>query len=198
MRHPAIWLSGERCPALTSLPTPSFPSSQLWEASTGLFPSVYLMNWDARLYDATLQRDFTVANVEEAVRVRDLYSSNSTVVRPYAWNYYMASDGDADGDLNAWDLQMLTTWPKYAGADAVVWWGAPYYAGDHYNNSAAEGLADFYAYLNSTFGPGVKAAVEEDCACSIANCSSRGTCIGPGACRCMAGFGGDSCSAALW
>jgi len=156
------------------------------------------MNWDARLYDATLQRDFTVANVEEAVRMRDLYSSNSTVVRPYAWNYYMASDGDADGDLNAWDLQMLTTWPKYAGADAVVWWGAPFYAGDHYNNSAAEGLADFYAYLNSTFGPGVKTAVEEDCACSIANCSSRGTCIGPGACRCMAGFGGDSCSVALW
>ena len=98
MRHSAIWLSGERCPALISLPTPSFPSSQLWEASTGLFPSVYLMNWDAHLYDATLQRDFTVSNVEEAVRVRDLYSSNSTVVRPYAWNYYMASDGDADGE----------------------------------------------------------------------------------------------------
>jgi hypothetical protein len=86
------------------------------------------------------------------------------------------------------------TWTKYAGADGVIWWGAPYYAGGYYNNSAAEGLADFYAYLNATFGPGVKAAVEADCACSIANCSSRGLCTGPGACRCAAGWGGSACA----
>ena len=152
------------------------------------------MEWDSRLVDATHQRDYTVGNIEEAVRMRDLFSANGTVVRPFAWNYYMQVSGDAAWDLETWDLEMMTTWPKYAGADGIIWWGAPYYAGSYYNNSAAEGLADFYAYLNSTFGPGVKAAVEADCACSIANCSSRGVCIGPGACRCMAGFGGDDCA----
>ena len=106
----------------------------------------------------------------------------------------MRSDGDAEGDLTPADLQMMLTWPKYAGADGLIWWGAPYYAGGYYNNSAAEGLADFYAYLNTTFGPAVEAAVENDCACAVANCSSRGVCIGPGACRCMAGYGGTSCS----
>ena len=106
----------------------------------------------------------------------------------------MAPNGDAHGDLRVEDLQMMTSWTKYAGADGVIWWGAPYYAGSYFNNSAAEGLADFYAYLNSTFGPVVKASVEADCACSIANCSSNGLCIGPGACRCSSGFSGPSCS----
>ena len=50
-------------------------------------------------------------------------------MRPFAWNYYMGINGDATGDLNSWDLAIMTTWPKYAGAEGVVWWGAPWYAG---------------------------------------------------------------------
>jgi len=152
------------------------------------------MEWDSHLEDASHQRDFTVGNIEEAVRMRDLFSANGTVVRPFAWNAYMQVNGDAAWDLETWDLEMMTTWSKYAGADGLIWWGAPYFAGSYYNNSAAAGLADFYTYLNSTFGPGVKASVEADCACSIANCSSNGLCMGPGACRCAAGFSGSACA----
>ena len=167
---------------------------RLWAATTGLYPSCYLIDWsNTEGYD-TINRDIAVGNVAESVRIRDLYAPPGAAVLPFAWNYYMAPDGDAHGDLRPSDLQMLTTWTKYAGADGVIWWGAPYYAGGYYNNSAAEGLADFYAYLNTTFGPGVKAAVEDDCACSITNCSSAGLCVGPGACRCVAGWGGSTCA----
>jgi len=170
---------------------------RLWAASTGLYPSCYLIDWSNTDGYDTINRDITVGNVAEAVRIKNLYAPPGAAVLPFAWNYYMAPDGDAHGDLRPGDLQMITSWTKHAGADGVIWWGAPSFAGGYYNNSAAEGLADFYAYLNSTFGPGVKAAVEEDCACSIANCSSKGLCTGPGACRCAAGWGGSACAEVL-
>ena len=169
---------------------------RLWAAVTGLYPSCYLIDWSNTVGYASINRDITAGNVAESVRIRDLYAPNATVL-PFLWNYYMAPNGDAHGDLRVDDLQMLTTVTKSAGADGVIWWGAPYFAGTYYNNSGAEGLADFYAYLNTTFGPGVKASVEADCACSVANCSSRGLCMGPGACRCAAGFAGPACEARL-
>ena len=169
---------------------------RLWAAATALYPSCYLIDWSNTDGYDTINRDITVGNVAESVRIKTLYAPDA-VVLPFAWNLYMAPDGDAHGDLRPEDLQMMTAATKEAGADGVIWWGAPWFAGGYYNNSGAEGLADFYAYLNSTFGPGVKAAVEGDCACSIANCSSKGLCIGPGACRCAEGWVGATCAEAL-
>lgn len=161
----------------------------LWAASTGLFTSIYLNSWTAHPSWASRNQDYVAGTVEEMRRV----ASSRTKVRPFAWNYYMDGEGAADGDLQPWDLQMLLTWPKYAGADDMVFWGAPFYGGHNFNSSVAS-LADFYGYLNSTLGPAVQASVLDNCACSAANCSSHGVCIGGGACRCMDGFSGDICN----
>lgn len=163
----------------------------LWAASTGLFSSVYLNSWtrDPSGAWASRNRDYVAGTVEEMARV----ARNRAAVRPFAWNYYMDGVGGADGDLLQFDLDMLLSWPLYAGADGLVFWGAPYYAGHNFPSPSA-GLADFYAFLHSTLGPTVQDVVLANCACSAANCSSAGACIGPGTCRCLPGYSGDTCN----
>lgn len=172
----------------------------IWAASTGIFPSLYLWPGEANVSDPShfsRNQDYVLGVTQESVRLRDKFAPNVSAakVRPFAWNDYMSSTGDTYGDLKPWDLQMTLEAPRLAGADDLVWWGAPWFSGKIYNNSHAESLADFYAFLNTTFGPAVRSAVMDNCACSAANCSGHGACIGNGTCRCLPGFTGPSCRA---
>lgn len=120
--------------------------SQLWQASTGFFPSVYLPEGaNASGFDAAANADYLAGVTAEASRLRDAHAP-AAHVRPFAWAFYHAGDTL----LQPWDMNSSLTVPPASGADGVLLWG---------NVVAFHTLPAFQVYFNETLGPLAKEQV---------------------------------------
>ena len=115
--------------------------------------------WDSRNKDA-------VYGVVEQARIGNSHVDYS--VLPVLRARY----ADAPtAELRAEDLAMVLAAVVQAGANGLV------IQGDPFADSPAK-AAGFAAYLASTLGPTVRAAVTDNCACAVASCSDAGNCVG--------------------
>jgi hypothetical protein len=104
-------------------------------------------------------------------------------------------------ELRAEDLAMVLAAVVQAGANGLVIEGNPF-------ADAPAKAAGFAAYLASTLGPAVRAAVMDSCACAVVSCGDGGSCVGlrprlphdrvandtVPACLCRLSFHGDACN----
>eukprot|EP00038_Savillea_parva_P009491 m.183874 g.183874 ORF g.183874 m.183874 type:complete len:412 (-) comp15961_c0_seq1:238-1473(-) len=149
----------------------------LYEASTAIFPSVYLPPDRSPAYTAR-NIDYVRGTTLEAMRL----ATKGQPVRPFAWSQYH----DQSSMLEPTDLHIDLATPGDAGADSVVLWGAP---------ESFKIQSKFDAYLNSTLGPMALEIKQQACACSQAMCSGHGECVNASsACQCFEGYTGPNCT----
>lgn len=143
----------------------------LWQASTALYPSIYLP--PGRL--PAENRMLTSLNIKEAQRC----AGNQIPVRPFMWSYYHKGNHT----LSPEDLHTSVTMPQELGCDGLVIWGSPVHRGK---------LEEFEAYLTASLGPASLSSMKTACECAQSQCSGHGRCV-PDGCQCYSGHSGDKC-----
>ena len=166
-------------------------------ASTGVYPAVTLTLGAGAGAWLSRNTDALYGAVEQA-----------RTLAPGAWVLPVVTAAYADApaaELAADDLAMVLRAAVQAGANGLVIRGDPF-------ADAPAKAAGFAAYLASTLGPAVRAAVTDNCACAAASCSGAGNCVGmqagpactppvacdpaprAPACACSPAYGGATCN----
>eukprot|EP00755_Sulcionema_specki_P028083 Sspe_Gene.89118::Locus_60968_Transcript_1_1_Confidence_1.000_Length_1860::g.89118::m.89118/K01197/hya; hyaluronoglucosaminidase len=141
----------------------------IWEASTALFPSIYLPS-------PPLPHTHAVSYVSNTVR-EALRCAGGRPVFPYVWLKYHSGKQL----LNKTDLNTTFVVPQSMGVPGVVIWG-----------SGSPG-GDFWDFFNTTAGPFIRGVVQGAEECSRTRCSGHGRCTAT-ACVCDVGYTGPSCT----
>ncbi|KAA0149673.1 hypothetical protein FNF31_07168 [Cafeteria roenbergensis] len=162
----------------------------VFNASTGLFPSVYLPpspgNWPGKQFEF-VNAQYVAAVTAEAVRLATV-AGRSAVVRPYAWAFYH----NGTTTLSAPDTRSVAglAYSPPLG-DGLVLWG---------DAEAMHTQPLMTAWMTNVGGPALQAVQAEQCACSRSQCSGHGACVsGPdhaAGCDCFPGYHGGDCSSA--
>ena len=117
----------------------------LFEASTAIFPSIYLgvLPEDAAHHSVANNTRYIQQTVEEAIRL-----SSADKVVPVTWYLYDNYPRSPHWhSLSAGDLRTELEVPLQAGAKALLLWGATS------NTTAGIGNADLQEYVNQTLSP---------------------------------------------
>ena len=149
----------------------------LWQASTALFPSVYLTSPKASKFDGQLTYSYVKSTVAEAVRLRlqaaALVGGRGPAVFALSWYVYNPYPRPAAGTL--WqtltpaDLGDVFAGAWSAGADAVLVWGS---VGDAPPTTTAQ-LSN---YTKVVLGPAATNLLATIASCSAAACTAGGQC----------------------
>ena len=158
--------------------------SWLWQASTALFPSIYLTSPGASKYDGQTTEEYVASTVVEAMRCSAMGGPplNSTsppppLVLPLMWYVYdeFPRPTGAWQTLTEGDTRLVTSLPSTLGADALLVWGAvgnPPFTPD-----------TLALYLHSSLGPAMNASFTDAWQCAHTRCSGNGRCMPEGGCK---------------
>ena len=146
----------------------------VWEASTGIFPSIYVPDNTSDVVADAYVREI----VGEGLRVALLSAEPRCPVYPYMWMYYHGGKVLlSDGALNSSVASSYNT-----GAEGLVIWGSSNTNWDYFQNTA---------------GPLIEKVVDGVNECAGKSCSGHGRCVTEmgGGCICDPGYSGPQCEA---
>lgn len=171
-------LCGYRCPILGDVWRAQNDRMQpLFDASTAMFPSIYLPPQRSPDYTAR-NLDYVQGTIQEAQRL----AKKGQPTLPFAWAMYH----DQSSLLLPDDLNAELAGPALLGLEGVVLWGDP---------PAFKDAAAYDKYLDATLGPMALKVHNDACACATAHCSGHGRCVNnTSPCVCDAGYTGATCS----
>ena len=139
--------------------------SHLVDFSGALFPTIELTLGQGQGEWASRNKDAIYGALEQARHGNNFVGW--TVLPVLSARYADAPTAELTGE----DLNMVLAAVVQAGGNGLV------LAGDPYADAPAK-AGGFSAYLASTLGPAVRAAVTATCACAVESCSDGGVCVG--------------------
>jgi hyaluronoglucosaminidase len=149
----------------------------IWEASTALYPSIYMPVGHTPDTNAAYVR----STAKEAVRC----AAGKIPVYPFFWNYYH----DGKTLLAVGDLVSGMELPYDMKCDGVVFWGS----------SPELRNTSFLTYVEKNTGPIAVKFLTPLCQCSKTNCNGHGRCMPSTSteCQCYRGYTGQHCETQL-
>lgn len=160
----------------------------IFNASSGLFPSVYLppspKGWSSKQFEF-VNAEYVASVTAEAVRVSNA-AGRGAVVRPYAWAFYHNGTTTMSAADTRSVAQLAYSPPL---ANGLVLWG---------DAEAMHTQPLMETWMTHVGGPALQSFQAEQCACSRSQCNANGACAvsadSSAGCDCFPGFHGSACA----
>jgi hyaluronoglucosaminidase len=155
----------------------------VFNASTGLFPSVYVppndYAWSSSKF-SYINAQYIASVTQEAVRVAR-NGPPGIVVRPFLWSFYH----NGTTTLSPQDTVSSVTQTFFPPTvDGAVLWG---------DSEGMKTESLMVPYFSDLMGPSMLNFTSQQCQCSAIRCSGHGTCGSKG-CVCVDGYTGANCT----